>query len=44
VETGIVFNLLLDRFPNLRVDPDTRPAFFASPDFTGVKSVTVATS
>jgi cytochrome P450 len=43
VETGIVFNLLLDRFPNLHVDPDTPPAFFASPDFTGVKSLTVAT-
>jgi cytochrome P450 len=44
VETGIVFNLLLDRFPNLGVDPDTPPAFFASPDFTGVKSVTVTTN
>jgi cytochrome P450 len=44
VETGIVFNLLLDRFPRLRVDPDIPPAFFASPDFTGVKSVTVTTN
>lgn len=43
VETGIVFNLLLDRYPRLRVDPDTPPVFFASPDFTGVKSVTVRT-
>ncbi len=43
VETGIVFNLLLDRYPTLRVDPDTPPVFFASPDFTGVKSVTVRT-
>lgn len=41
VETGIVFNLLLDRFPKLRVDPDASPTFFASPDFTGVKSVPV---
>jgi hypothetical protein len=44
VETGIVFNLLLDRYPTLRVDPDTAPVFFASPDFTGVKSVTVRTT
>jgi cytochrome P450 len=43
VETGIVFNLLLDRFPNLRVDGGTPPVFFASPDFTGVKSLTVVT-
>lgn len=41
VETGIVFNLVLDRFPKLRVARDVPPAFFASPDFTGVKSVTV---
>lgn len=44
VETGIVFNLLLDRYPTLRVDPDTAPVFFASPDFTGLKSVTVRTN
>lgn len=44
VETGIVFNLLLDRYPELRVDPDTPPVFFASPDFTGIKSVTVRTN
>jgi len=41
VETGIVFNLLLDRFDRIAVDPDVAPAFFASPDFTGVKSLTV---
>jgi cytochrome P450 len=44
VETEIVFNLLLDRYPTLRVDPDTAPVFFASPDFTGVKSVMVRTN
>lgn len=41
METGIVFNILLDRFPDLRVDPEVPPVFFGSPDFTGVRSVTV---
>ncbi|HEU5471979.1 MAG TPA: cytochrome P450 [Actinophytocola sp.] len=41
IETRIVFNLLLDRCPDLRVDPDVAPAFFGSPDFTGVRSVWV---
>jgi cytochrome P450 len=43
VETRIVFNVLLDRFPTLRIDPETAPVFYDSPDFTGVKSVTVRT-
>ncbi|TLS39657.1 cytochrome P450 [Streptomyces montanus] len=38
VETRIVFNVLMDRFPKLRVDPDIPPLFFNSPDFTGVRS------
>ncbi|MFG2295511.1 cytochrome P450 [Streptomyces sp. NPDC048603] len=41
VETRIIFNLLLDRFPNLRVDPDVPPVFFGSPEFTGVRSLAV---
>ena len=44
VETRIVFNVLMDHFPNLRVDPDIPPVFYNSPDFTGVKSVSVVTS
>jgi cytochrome P450 len=44
VETRIVFNILMDRFPTLRVDPDIPPVFFGSPDFTGVRSVSVRTS
>jgi cytochrome P450 len=44
VETRIVFDLLMDRFPVLRVAPDVQPVFFLSPDFTGVNSVTVRTS
>ena len=38
VETRIVFEVLLDRFPKLRVDPNIPPLFFNSPDFTGVRS------
>jgi cytochrome P450 len=44
VETRIVFNILMDNFPNMRVDPDIAPVFYDSPDFTGVKSVSVVTS
>ncbi len=44
VETRIVFNILMDRFPDLRMDPDNPPVFFGSPDFTGVRSVPVRTS
>ncbi|WP_330299320.1 cytochrome P450 [Streptomyces sp. NBC_00503] len=38
VETRIVFEVLLERFPNLRIDPNIPPLFFNSPDFTGVRS------
>ncbi|PPS71771.1 cytochrome P450 [Streptomyces sp. MH60] len=44
VETRVVFNLLLDRFPTLRVDPDVPPVFFGSPEFTGVRSLAVRTA
>ncbi|WP_331743293.1 cytochrome P450 (plasmid) [Streptomyces sp. NBC_01136] len=38
VETRVVFEVLFDRFPKLRVDPNIPPLFFNSPDFTGVRS------
>ncbi|MEU2084744.1 cytochrome P450 [Streptomyces albus] len=41
VETRVIFDLLLDRFPRLRVDPETPPVFFGSPEFTGVRSLAV---
>jgi cytochrome P450 len=41
METRIMFNLLMDRFPNLRIDPDTPPVHFGSPEFTGPSAVTV---
>lgn len=41
METRIMFNLLMDRFPKLRIDPDTPPVHFASPEFTGPSAVTV---
>ena len=41
METRIMFNLLMDRFPNLRTDPDTPPVHFASPEFTGPSALTV---
>ena len=44
IETRIMFNLLQDRFPGLRLDPDKMPVFFGSPEFTGVRSLPVVTS
>ncbi|HEU5471978.1 MAG TPA: cytochrome P450 [Actinophytocola sp.] len=41
IETRIMFNLLMDYFPDLRVDPDRSPVFFRSPEFTGVRSMSV---
>jgi cytochrome P450 len=43
MEARIVFDILMDRYPNLRVDPDVPVVFFGSPDFTGVRSVSVRT-
>lgn len=43
VESGIVLNRLLDRFPSLAVDPEAAPVFYRSPDFTGVKALVVTT-
>jgi cytochrome P450 len=36
LEGRVAMNILFDRFPALRVDPDDRPAFLTSPEFTGV--------
>ena len=41
METRIMFNTLMDRFPNLRIDPETPPVHFGSPEFTGPSAVTV---
>lgn len=41
VETRIMFNLLREHFPRLRVDPDVPPVFFGSPEFTGVRALSV---
>jgi cytochrome P450 len=44
VETQIVFDLLMDHYPVLRVAPGAQPEFFRSPDFTGVSGLVVRTS
>jgi len=44
VETRIAFDLLMNHFPVLRVDPDVLPTYYRSPDFTGPESVMVLTS
>lgn len=43
IETRIMFNLLMEHFPDLRVDPEILPVFFGSPEFTGVRSLAVRT-
>lgn len=43
LEGRIALNILLDRFPALRTDPDNPPDFMAAPDFTGVKSLPLRT-
>lgn len=37
LEGKVALNLMLDRFPDLRTDPDDPPAFIPSPFMTGVK-------
>jgi hypothetical protein len=44
MESRIVFNVLMDRVPLMRIDPDVEPVFFGSPDFTGLRSVSVRTT
>jgi cytochrome P450 len=36
LEGRVALNILLDRFPGLRTDPDNPPTFLSPPDFTGV--------
>ncbi len=43
LEGRLALNVLLDRFPRLRTDPDRRPTFMASPNLTGVRSLPLLT-
>jgi cytochrome P450 len=43
LEGRIALNLLLDRFPQLRTDPDDPPTFFPSPDIIGVSTLPLRT-
>ncbi|MGK4580036.1 cytochrome P450 [Kitasatospora sp. HPMI-4] len=44
LEGRIALNILLDRFPVLRTDPDNPPVFMAAPDLTGLRSLPLLTS
>lgn len=44
MEGRVALNLLLDRFPEIHIDPERPPAFMAAPDTTGVTSLPVRTS
>ncbi|GGS07194.1 cytochrome P450 [Streptomyces aureoverticillatus] len=44
LEGRIALDILLDRFPVLRADPENPPTFLPSPDLTGVKTLTLLTS
>jgi hypothetical protein len=39
LEGRVALNILLDRFPNLRTDPDEGPEFLPSPSMTGVNKL-----
>ncbi|MEU4447910.1 cytochrome P450 [Actinosynnema sp. NPDC050801] len=39
LEGRLALDVLLDRFPRLRTDPDRRPTFMPSPNLTGVQSL-----
>ncbi|MFB7664297.1 cytochrome P450 [Kitasatospora sp. NPDC056138] len=43
LEGRIALNILLDRFPVLRTDPDNPPVFLPSPDLTGLKTLPLRT-
>ncbi|GAA4996677.1 cytochrome P450 [Actinopolymorpha pittospori] len=43
LEGRIALNILLDRFPHLRTDPDHQPTFTPSPNMTGVKTLPLRT-
>lgn len=44
LESRVVLNVLLDRFPNLRVDPGDPPAFQASPYVTALEKLPMTTT
>ncbi|MGS2645158.1 cytochrome P450 [Streptosporangium sp. LJ11] len=44
LEGKVALNLLLDRFPHLRTDPDEPPRFIPSPSMTGVRKLPLLTS
>lgn len=44
LEGRIALNILLDRFPVLRTDPDNPPVFLPAPDLTGLKTLPLRTS
>lgn len=43
LEGRLALDVLLDRFPRLRTDPDREPVFLPSPNFTGVQSLPLLT-
>ena len=43
LEGRLALDVLLDRFPRLRTDPDRRPTFMPSPNLTGVQSLPLLT-
>lgn len=43
MEGRIVFNILLDRFPGLRADPDNSPVFYGAADFVGLHTLPMLT-
>jgi cytochrome P450 len=43
LEGRVAMNILLDRFPKLRTDPDNPPSFMTSPDMSGVSRLPLRT-
>ncbi|WJY37096.1 cytochrome P450 [Streptomyces sp. P9-2B-2] len=43
LEGRVALNMLLDRFPVLRTDPDNPPTFVPTPDMTGVRTLPLLT-
>ncbi|WP_030910503.1 cytochrome P450 [Streptosporangium amethystogenes] len=44
LEGRVALDILLDRFPHLRTDPDEPPQFIPSPNMTGVRKLPLLTS
>jgi cytochrome P450 len=44
LEGRVALDILLDRFPHLRTDPDEPPRFIPSPNMTGVRKLPLLTS